>query len=88
DRSKRTSEYSPIGASNEKYKRFFAEELLPYIEDRYPIRREPKCRVLAGDSLGGTVSLHLALDYPEHFAHVLSLSGAFLQPTLDRIELE
>ncbi len=88
ERNKRTSEYSAVGSRNEAYKRFFAEELLPYIEARYPVRREASARVLAGDSLGGTVSLHLALDYPHLFANVLSLSGAYFQPTLERIARE
>ncbi|WP_126426642.1 alpha/beta hydrolase [Brevibacillus marinus] len=88
ERSKRTSEYAATGARNEAYKRFFVEELLPYLEARYPIRREPGSRLLAGDSLGGTVSLHLALDYPAVFNRVLALSGAFFQPTLERIEQE
>jgi enterochelin esterase-like enzyme len=85
ERSKRTSEYSAVGSRNSAYKRFFTEELLPWIEERYPVRRDASARVLAGDSLGGTVSLHLALDHPDLFPQVLSLSGAFFQPTLDRI---
>lgn len=32
---------------------------------------------MAGDSLGRTVSLHLALRYPERFRQVISLSGAY-----------
>ncbi|MBO8162619.1 MAG: esterase family protein [Brevibacillus sp.] len=88
DRSKRTSEYSATGARNHTYKQFFAEELLPYMEQRYPVRQTAQGRVLAGDSLGGTVSLHLALDYPDLFHGVLSLSGAFFQPTLERIGQE
>jgi enterochelin esterase-like enzyme len=40
---------------------------------------------LAGDSLGGTVSLHLALDRPDLFGQVLSLSGAFFQSTQDQL---
>ncbi|UFJ42264.1 esterase family protein [Brevibacillus humidisoli] len=88
ERSKRTSEYSAIGERNEAYKCFFVEELLPYIEQRYPVRQDPAARLLAGDSLGGTVSLHLALDYPTVFSRVLSLSGAFFQPTLERIQQE
>lgn len=88
DRSKRTNEYSATGARNELYKRFFVEELLPYIEERYPIRKEASSRVIAGDSLGGTVSLHLALDNPTLFQRMISLSGAFFQPTLDRITQE
>ncbi|GIO06012.1 hypothetical protein J31TS6_20400 [Brevibacillus reuszeri] len=86
DRSKRTSEYSPAGSRNAAYKRFFTQELIPYIEERYPVRRDPASRVLAGDSLGGTVALHLALDNPELFTNVLALSGAFFQTTLDEIE--
>ncbi|MDF2679069.1 MAG: enterochelin esterase [Brevibacillus sp.] len=85
ERSKRTSEYSPAGSRNAAYKRFFTEELLPFIEERYPVRRDPSSRVLAGDSLGGTVSLHLALDRPDVFPRVLALSGAFFQPTLDQL---
>jgi len=88
DRSKRTSEYSAVGARNDAYKHFFAKELLPFIEQKYPVRQDGESRVLAGDSLGGTVSLHLALDYPELFPQVLSLSGAFFQPTIDRLEQE
>ncbi|WP_139488840.1 alpha/beta hydrolase [Brevibacillus dissolubilis] len=86
ERSKRTSEYSPIGSLNPGYKKFFAEELIPYIEERYPVRRTPQERVLAGDSLGGTVSLHLALDYPEMFPNVLALSGAFFEATQEQLK--
>jgi enterochelin esterase-like enzyme len=84
----RTSEYAPEGSRFEAYCRFFAEELLPYIEDKYPVRTEPAERILAGDSLGGTVSLHLALDYRSLFSKVISLSGAFLQTTQERISQE
>lgn len=85
ERSKRTSEYSPTGSRNDAYKRFFTQELLPFIEERYPARRDPASRVLAGDSLGGTVSLHLALDHPDVFPQVLALSGAFFQSSMDEI---
>jgi enterochelin esterase-like enzyme len=87
ERRKRTSEYSPVGELNAFYKQFFATELLPYIESNFPIRRQPEERVLAGDSLGGTVSLHLAMDYPDLFHNLLSLSGAFLLPTIEGIRM-
>ncbi|MNH21387.1 Carbohydrate acetyl esterase/feruloyl esterase precursor [compost metagenome] len=57
--------------------RFFAEELVPFVEERYSTRQDPQYRILAGDSLGGSVSLHIALAYPHLFTQVLSLSGAF-----------
>ncbi len=74
----RTSEYSPDGERFRSYCRFFAEEMLPFIENKYAVRRDKGQRILAGDSLGGTVSLHLALDYRDLFCQVISLSGAFL----------
>ncbi|BCU80741.1 hypothetical protein JIR001_05240 [Polycladomyces abyssicola] len=85
DKSKRTAEYSPIGERNRLYLQFFTEELLPEIESEFPVDRTPDGRVVGGSSLGGTVSLHLALEYPEDFRQVLSQSGAFLEATIDRI---
>ncbi|SFS63049.1 alpha/beta hydrolase [Marininema halotolerans] len=85
DKSKRTSEYAPIGDWFDHYLQFFTEELLPAIEEKYPVSTHPDDRVLGGSSLGGTVSLHLALQYPQEFQRVLSQSGAFLEQTLDKI---
>ncbi len=78
DKTKRTSEYAPEGSRFAAYLKFFHDELIPFIEARYAARREPSERILAGDSLGATVSLHLALDYPDTFSKLISLSGAFL----------
>lgn len=77
DKSLRTAEYTPDGDRHANYIRFFAEELIPFIEERYSVRRESAHRLLAGDSLGGSVSLHLALAYPHLFTRVMSLSGAY-----------
>ncbi|WP_054024669.1 alpha/beta hydrolase [Bacillus sp. FJAT-28004] len=77
DKKQRTEEYTPDGNRHEAYIRFFAEELLPFVEERYAVRQDPEQRLLAGDSLGGSVSLHLALSYPHLFTRVMSLSGAF-----------
>ncbi|WP_127585890.1 alpha/beta hydrolase [Paenibacillus koleovorans] len=88
DKKVRTDEYAPEGSRFEAYCRFFAEELIPHIESRYPARPQPDARILAGDSLGGTVSLHLALDYPQLSTRVISLSGALLTSTQERLQRE
>ncbi|NTZ17253.1 esterase family protein [Paenibacillus sp. JMULE4] len=88
DKSVRTSEYAPEGSRFAAYCRFFARELVPYLEHHYPVRADLNERMIAGDSLGATVSLHLALDYPSLFCKVISLSGAFFQSTRDRIAQE
>ncbi|MCP1427413.1 enterochelin esterase-like enzyme [Paenibacillus xylanexedens] len=77
DVSVRTKEYAPFGDRFKAYTACFAEEIIPYIEEKYPVRPSPQERILAGDSLGGSVSLHLALLYPDLFTRVISLSGAF-----------
>jgi enterochelin esterase-like enzyme len=88
DKAVRTSEYDARGQRFRGYCHFFVEELLPFIEDRYPVRGDVTGRVLAGDSLGGSVSFHLMLDHPHLFRQVIALSGAFFPVTQQRIEQE
>jgi len=79
DKSVRTEEYSPDGTRHQAYVDFFALELLPFIESKYPVRNTPEERILAGDSLGGTVSLHIALQHPDLFTRIISMSGAYYE---------
>jgi|SRR5690606_5158343 len=82
DKSVRTEEYSPDGTRHQAYVDFFAQELVPFIESSYPVRADVEERILAGDSLGGTVSLHIALQHPNLFTKVMSMSGAFYEASL------
>ncbi len=84
----RTQEYAPDGELFPYYCSFFAEELIPFVESRVSARSDADARILAGDSLGGTVSLHLALLYPSLFHRVLAFSGAFLPATQQWIRRE
>lgn len=85
-KKERTSEYAVHGEKHSAYMSFIAEELVPYIESKYSVKTDPLNRVLIGDSLGGTVSLDLALEYPDLFAKVISLSGAYFDPSLEKIK--
>jgi len=86
DMPNRTDEYAPEGERFEAYSRFFLNELIPYVESRYPVRREAGDRILVGDSLGGTVSLHLSLQVPHSIQKVIALSGAFLSSSRQAVE--
>jgi enterochelin esterase-like enzyme len=79
----RTREYSPIGDRQQAHIAFMTEELLPYIQDRYPINKEQL--VVGGSSLGGTVSLHMALEHSSIWNKILSQSGAFLSQTFSAL---
>ena len=67
----RTQEYG----FNEAYRKFVLEEALPQVEKTVSVTDE---RIALGASLGGLVSVLLALDKPELFRTVVSFSGAFL----------
>lgn len=81
----RTDEYAVQGSKHHAYMSFIVEELIPFVEANYPVKQERLHRILIGDSLGGTVSLDLALEYPHLFSKVISLSGAFFEPSLAKI---
>ena len=64
-------------ADDAGHARFLAEELLPELEARYPLRREPAQRGLMGASFGAVASLATACRYPGRFGRLLLQSGSF-----------
>lgn len=88
DTSVRTAEYAPFGSRFQSYVKCFAEEIIPYVTQKYPVRTNPAETVIAGDSLGGSVSLHIALQYPHLFTRVMSLSGAYYEESQEIIAME
>jgi enterochelin esterase family protein len=64
-------------AANDVNSRFVVEELLPFIEERYPARGRPKDRGLMGASLGAVASFHAAYRNPGVFGNLLLQSGSF-----------
>jgi len=69
----RNSDYS----LNPAYADFFATELLPALERRYPIVPDPAGRIMIGDSLGGLISAFIIYRHPGTFGGLLGHSGAF-----------
>lgn len=67
NRYDRWSKYHPDGDQNKNYIRFLAHELLPFLEEEFPVYHMGLGRALIGDSLGATVSLMTALQYPHTF---------------------
>ncbi|MCQ4085591.1 esterase family protein [Saccharibacillus sp. JS10] len=86
DVKKRTAEYAPFGNRHEAYVRCIMEEIIPFVEQKYRARSEN--RLLAGDSLGGSMSLHLSLLYPGEFPRIISLSGAYYEESQNIIARE
>ncbi len=64
-------------AGDDRHARFIADELLPFMADRYPLIDEPAARALMGASFGGVASLHAAWRHPGVFGNLLLQSGSF-----------
>lgn len=84
----RRSEYHPDGSRFSMYELFVVEELIPTIERNFSVKENGMNRFLAGDSLGGAISIHLALDFKHLFHNVISFSGAFFESTHRRLLME
>jgi enterochelin esterase-like enzyme len=56
---------------------FVAEELVPWVRERYRVSKDPKRATLAGFSRGGLGAAYCAFRHPDVFGNVLALSGAF-----------
>jgi len=77
----RINEYTPaedpkykMGGKADLYGKFLVDELKPFIDERYRTRRAAKDTGLGGSSLGGLVSLYLALQHPRVFGRVAAVS--------------
>jgi enterochelin esterase-like enzyme len=56
---------------------FLAQELLPWVHERYAVTTDPARVIVAGSSLGGLAAAYVAWRYPDCFGNVLSQSGTF-----------
>ena len=62
---------------SDKYESYIVQELIPEIEKRFRVSTEREGRAVAGLSMGGYGAIKFGFKYPEKFAFVASMSGAF-----------
>lgn len=77
----RINEYTPaedgkykMGGKADLYGRMLVEELKPFIDSQYRTKKDAKHTGLGGSSLGGLVSIYLALKYPKTFGRAAVIS--------------
>jgi len=56
---------------------FLVTEFLPWVLTQYAISTDPSQRIIGGSGSGGLAAAYAALEHPDVFGNVLSLSGAF-----------
>ena len=64
-------------ADDERHARFLVDELLPVMEETYPLIKSPDGRALVGASFGAVASLSAAWRSPGVFGNLALLSGSF-----------
>lgn len=84
----RSNELSPawklsdVGSSfitnpgGDKYAAFVTETVKPYIDAHYNTKPERKYTGIGGSSMGGTISLYIAMEYPKIYGFSMILSPA------------
>ena len=66
-----------------RYEDFFFEELMPYVESQYRIKREKKYRAISGLSMGGGGTYFYAMHRPELFSSACPLSASLRNTAYD-----
>lgn len=69
---------------NDRHAAFIANDLLPFMQQHFPLRDRPESRCLMGASFGGVASLHAAWKHPDLFGNLLLQSGSFAFSDLGR----
>ena len=72
--SNRGFEYDSLG---DRYARFLLEEIIPEVEKRVTISKEPAMRAICGSSSGGICAFNAAWERPDAFRKVLINVGSF-----------
>lgn len=72
--SNRGYEYDSLG---DRYAQFLLTEILPQVEAKYALSKDPEMRALCGASSGGICSFTVAWERPDQFRKVLSTIGSF-----------
>ncbi|WP_269530802.1 alpha/beta hydrolase [Chitinimonas sp. BJYL2] len=79
----RMAEYSPDadpqhkGGKGDAYADFVIKTIKPYIDSHYRTLPDKANTVVMGSSMGGLVSFHIAMRYPDVVGSAASLSGSF-----------
>lgn len=68
----------------QEFKKDFLNNLLPFVEQNYLVKKEKESRAIAGFSGGGGETLYLGLNNPELFSWVCGFAPGMLKEEFDR----
>ena len=68
----------------QEFKKDFMNNLMPYIEENYRIKKDKNFRAIAGFSGGGGTSLYFGLNNPDLFSWVIGFAPGMLKEEFER----
>ncbi|SVD42174.1 uncharacterized protein METZ01_LOCUS395028, partial [marine metagenome] len=74
-RYNRSFEYDSMG---DRYARFLIEEMIPQVEAKYNVSKDPNDRAIAGASSGAIAAFGVAWNRPDAFRRVFSTIGTYV----------
>jgi enterochelin esterase family protein len=74
------AEYVAASRSNERFARYVARELLPWLRTKYSIEKDPRRIVISGASAPGAGAMFVAMRYPEELGNVITQGGGYAYP--------
>lgn len=86
DRFDRLKKYHPEGEQFEAYKSFLINEVIPIVEDVFPINPLGISFALMGDSLAATIALMTAIDAPNTFSKIVLQSPLVDEHVLEAVK--
>ncbi len=86
DKYDRRTKYHPDGEQQQAYMQFLVHEVVPFLDENYSTVQMGEARILAGDSLAGTLALMTAVKYPDIFGKVIMQSPYIDQTVLQLVE--
>ncbi|MGN6134163.1 MAG: alpha/beta hydrolase-fold protein [Aureliella sp.] len=72
--SNRSFEYDSLG---DRYARFLLEEIIPEVEKKFTLSKDPDMRAICGSSSGGICAFTVAWERPDAFRKVLTSVGSY-----------
>lgn len=72
--------------NNALYARDITEDLLPFLEQSFPVHAQAEHRSLAGLSMGGGHALHIGLSHPDLFSAIGAFSAATPAGTTEELQ--
>jgi enterochelin esterase-like enzyme len=69
----REAEYA--GSKKDAFTAFIVEELMPVIDQKYAVSKDPRKRATLGASNGGNISLYIGMKHPESFGKIAAQSS-------------